>query len=90
MENGAQDADALFTALSNETTFPADETPDGGPEPAYSGLFIRHPVYGTRCSTVVAVDRLGTGTITERQFDAEGQPAGETSLTFAWTKAAQG
>ena len=36
-------------------------------------IFIQSPVYGTRCSTVIAIGTDGVGTITERRFDAGGQ-----------------
>lgn len=53
-------------------------------EPRQSPVFIRNPVYGTRCSSVVAIDRAGKGTIIERRFTPDGAPAGETRLAFAW------
>ena len=79
----------LFAALASETLpdiglhpqTPSDvalEAPDTPP-------FIRNSIYGTRCSTVVAIDRKGAGTITERRFDADAHPTGETSLSFSWT-----
>lgn len=75
--------EALFTALRSEAPFP-EEDHGQGPEPAYSGVFIRNPDYGTRCSTVVAVTRAGQGTVIERRFTPEGDPAGETRLDFVW------
>ncbi|MBL0924952.1 MAG: NRDE family protein [Sphingomonadaceae bacterium] len=47
-------------------------------------IFIHNPVYGTRCSTVVAVRPDGRGRIIERRFDSDGQRIGETSLDFNW------
>lgn len=47
-------------------------------------LFLNNPVYGTRCSTLVAVAADGAGVIIERRYDASGQPDGETRLVFAW------
>ncbi len=78
----------LFAALASErlgnmgvhTTTPSDvplEAPETPP-------FIRNAIYGTRCSTVVVIDRQGRGTITERRFDAQGEAAGETELPFDW------
>ena len=78
----------LFAALASETlgnmgvhtTVPSDvplEAPETPP-------FIRNPIYGTRCSTVVIIGRQGEGLITERRFDAGGEPAGETSMSCAW------
>jgi uncharacterized protein with NRDE domain len=59
----------------------AEEAPD---DPALSGIFIRNPVYGTRCSTVVAVDADGAGAIVERRFTPAGDPSGETQIAFDW------
>lgn len=73
-----QPPEALFDALGDS----APESPD--PEDAYSSVFIRNPVYGTRCSTVVLVDAAGGGRIIERRFDAAGNASGETVLEFAW------
>lgn len=80
----AHDFAPLFTALRNEAPFPEDDREGDGPEPAYSGVFIRDPVYGTRCSTVVAIARSGAGTIIERSFSADGEQTQEVALNFAW------
>ena len=80
----AQAPAALFAALRDETPPPPAPTPEDGPEAPYSPVFIRNPVYGTRCSTVIAVARDGAGTIVERRFDAQGEPVGETALPFRW------
>jgi uncharacterized protein with NRDE domain len=53
-------------------------------EPPLSPIFIRNPVYGTRCSTVVAVDDRGQGVIIERRYTSAGDEAGETALSFSW------
>lgn len=47
-------------------------------------IFLLNDVYGTRCSTVVAVDRAGQGRIWERRFDAAGAVTGETEIAFHW------
>ena len=63
----------------------ADRLPDPArPEAFSSSVFIVNPAYGTRCSTVIAVDRDGAGTMIERSFDPAGQPSGEVRLTFNW------
>ena len=88
LNEGTEDFAPLFAALASETLpdiglhpqSPSDvplEAPDTPP-------FIRNPIYGTRCSTVVAIDRKGSGTITERRFNADAHPIGETSLSFSW------
>ena len=78
----------LFAALANEKLGDSGihpSTPSDVPmEAAETPPFIRHSLYGTRCSTVVAIDRQGYGTIAERRFDASGEATGETSLSFAW------
>lgn len=57
---------------------------DVAQEPPLSPIFIRNPVYGTRCSTVVAIDDEGHGTIIERRYTAAGEAAGETELSISW------
>lgn len=53
-------------------------------EPTFSPIFIRSQVYGTRCSTVVAIDRRGRGIIVERLYTPTGDNSGETALSFSW------
>jgi len=80
--------EALLDILSSETLPDfglAPRTPSDVPqEPSLSPIFIRNPVYGTRCSTVIAIDTAGMGRIIERRFTAEGASAGETELSFRW------
>lgn len=83
LAHDARDFEALFTALRNEAPF-AQEDHGDGPEPAYSGVFIRNPDYGTRCSTIVALSGTGAGTIIERRFAPGGAVIGETGLEFSW------
>jgi uncharacterized protein with NRDE domain len=47
-------------------------------EPTLSPIFIRNPLYGTRCSTV------GRGVIVERRYNSAGEAEGETALSFSW------
>lgn len=72
----------LFTAL-------ADRRPDGagdpsGPTPEFSSVFITNPSYGTRCSSVVAIDHAGNGLIAERRFSPDGAETGRTVFEFDW------
>lgn len=63
----------------------APASPSDAPlEPLLSPVFIRQPVYGTRCSTVVAIDVEGRGEIIERRYSADGAVMGETGLDFGW------
>ncbi|MBX9885199.1 MAG: NRDE family protein [Novosphingobium sp.] len=68
----------LFGALADRGALPG-----AGPEPRFSGVFIRNPLYGTRCSTVVMVERSGAGTIIERRFTRDGTVSGDTRVDFA-------
>jgi uncharacterized protein with NRDE domain len=83
LAHDARDFAPLFTSLRNEAPFP-EKDPGDGPEPAFSGVFIRNPGYGTRCSTIVAVSREGRGEIVERRFAPDGEETGETRIEFAW------
>jgi len=86
---GAADApEALFDGLREETLPPigidAATPSDIAQEPPHSPIFIRDPVYGTRCSSVVAIDRDGAGLFIERRYTPTAEIAGETRLSFAW------
>lgn len=89
--NGPAEGTApLFTALTDETlpdiglhpSRPSDVSREAPDTP----VFIREPIYGTRCGTVVTIDRDGIGTIIERRFSSRGEPTGETRLTFRWPR----
>lgn len=69
--------DALFAGLR-------DPAPPGSSADDPAAIFIDDPVYGTRCSTVVAVTNDGAGTIAERRYDAAGNVTGTTALPFQW------
>jgi uncharacterized protein with NRDE domain len=80
--------ETLFGALRSEN-LPAigllPDTPSDVPdEAAISPIFINDPVYGTRCSTVIAIDANGHGSIIERRFSPDGAPAGDTSMEICW------
>jgi uncharacterized protein with NRDE domain len=79
-------SDALSVWLSGKADDPATLftllRPEG--EANQAPMFINAPVYGTRCSTVIAVDHVGHGWISERRFDQGGGMSGETTLDFRW------
>jgi len=86
LEGGAERPEAMLDALRDDRPPPiAAGPPSDAPEPPQTPIFIRNRLYGTRCSTVVAIDRHGQGTIVERRYDAEGQAVGETTLAFGWS-----
>jgi uncharacterized protein with NRDE domain len=72
LEGDAEDPADLFALLR-----PDYDDPEGP-------VFINAPVYGTRCSTVVAIDHDGAGWICERRFDEGGEVVGEVALDFDW------
>jgi uncharacterized protein with NRDE domain len=75
LAGAADDPDQLLTALRDET--------DLGGDPSRP-VFISGAEYGTRCSTVVAVDVHGKGRVTERRFGPDGAFLGETCTFFVW------
>ena len=89
---GQADPEPLFAALRDETLPPLGVPPAHMSEQTYEPRdtppFIRHPLYGTRCSTVVTVDFEGRGTIVERRFSAAGEDSGETRIGLVWTRCA--
>jgi uncharacterized protein with NRDE domain len=88
LEGPAQDFAPLFAALAAETPAPPPSphwdphSPD--PEPRLSPVFIRNALYGTRCSTILAIDAEGHGTIIERRFSPAGEAEGDTAIPFRW------
>jgi uncharacterized protein with NRDE domain len=78
----------LFAALARrdlpEYGIHPDRPSDIPREAPDTPVFIRDPVYGTRCSTVVLIAKNGAGLIAERSFDAAGRPTGDASARFHW------
>lgn len=81
IDSGTARHEHLLDALRDPARLPGD-----GPEPRFSPVFIADPIYGTRCSTVVTVDRRGRGTIRERSFDPGGRVTGDQRLDFTWPR----
>lgn len=88
---GDDDLAPLFAILASEDRpaigLPPLEPSEIPTEPRDTPPFIRSALYGTRCSTVVAVAADGSGRIAERRFDAAGTPIGDTALDFRWLAA---
>jgi uncharacterized protein with NRDE domain len=88
LQSGSEDSGPLLDALASRKTYPRAAAAAPGPptplEPASSGIFIENPVYGTRCSTIVTIDRAGNGSILERRYDAASAVTGEARLSFRW------
>lgn len=73
-EGGA--APALLDDLRDDARAPA--------ESPHAAIFVMDPDYGTRCSTVVAIDAEGRGVIVERSYTPGGDRADETGSSFDW------
>lgn len=77
-------ADALFDVLADRrrTAVPADGSSGLSAEweQVLSSPFVLDPRYGTRCSTVLRIERSGAAWIGERRFDPTGTLTGETEL----------
>lgn len=77
--------DDLFDVLSEAEPFPEEQLPNTGVGPeleqSLSPLFIRMNGYGTRCQTVILIDRDGRATFIERTF-LNGAFTGEAKITF--------
>ena len=85
VDAGREDLAPLWAALADENRADDARLPDTGigleRERWLSAAFIRSPEYGTRASTVIALDAQGQGFIRERRFDPSGACVGETALT---------
>ena len=69
------EVESLFEILRDETIAPDDQLPNTGldmeRERALSAMFIKTPNYGSRCSTVVLVDKDNHVSYVERVFNLE-------------------
>jgi uncharacterized protein with NRDE domain len=78
--------DALFRMLADRTRAVDHELPQTGLpldwERMVSAPFIVNERYGTRCSTVLLVERTGRTVLHERRFDPEGVQTGVSRFEF--------
>lgn len=82
---GSGCAAELFSMLADQTQAGVnEELPQTGLsrewEQLLSSPFVRHPQYGTRCSTVLLLDTAGGMYLAERRFDSQGALTGETEV----------
>ncbi|WP_395327138.1 NRDE family protein [Novosphingobium sp. BL-8H] len=85
---GSEDLSPLLDALRVERPDRRTARVEDGPEPRFAPVFIRDFVYGTRCSTVLALHRSGRGRIVERSFASDGSVTGDVSIDFEWPQTA--
>ncbi len=78
--------EALLDLLASRSRPPDDRLPDTGVglewERVLSPLFIESPAYGTRCSTVLLIDRRGMVTFVERVFNGGSEPRVTSRFDF--------
>lgn len=76
------DSDALLGLLRDSREYPDEQLPDSGVglewERRLSATFIRGEDYGTRASSLLAIDADGSITFVERNFGPNGQELGES------------
>jgi len=86
LQNEEVDSEALFELLTDRTLTPGKMPEDFEnsdlPEQLMRHYFIVSPVYGTRSSTVLLVDREGNVEFVEREFDSSGRPTGTGRFKF--------
>ncbi|HEV2443831.1 MAG TPA: NRDE family protein [Steroidobacteraceae bacterium] len=85
---GSAEGGDLFALLGDRV--PAtdeEELPSTGLSPQWerilSSPFVLHESYGTRCSTIVAIERTGACYLAERRFDPTGDVTGETEYRLS-------
>lgn len=77
----------LFAMLADRETAPPEQLPQTGLpadwERTVSAPFVLNERYGTRCSSVLLVERNGRTVLQERRFDAGGIQTGTSRFEFA-------
>jgi uncharacterized protein with NRDE domain len=83
--------EALLALLSSRSRPPDESLPETGVglewERVLSPFFIESPHYGTRCSTVLLIDREGRVTFVERVFNGGSEPRLTSRFDFRITGA---
>jgi uncharacterized protein with NRDE domain len=83
-------AESLFAALADREQAAADDLPSTGlPEEwerIVSAPFIVNERYGTRCSSVLLIERNGRTVLQERRFDPAGIQTGTSRFEFTSTE----
>ncbi|MHC1478946.1 NRDE family protein [Frateuria aurantia] len=86
LSHDGRSLEALFPALADRGVAADAELPATGlplaQERALSAGFIAGTDYGTRASSVVAIEAGGAGRIIERRFGPQGAPLGETRIDW--------
>ena len=79
---GSVDDGELFALLADRAPASDEGLPSTGVSPEWertlSSPFVLNPSYGTRCSTLMAIEPAGACFVAERRFDPSGARSGET------------
>lgn len=79
--------DHLIRLMSDTTEAPVSELPDTGGGVAFeqrvSPIFIKDAIYGTRCTTVILIDRNGNISWEEKRFSPAGEVEGWSKFEFS-------
>ncbi|MGH8114091.1 MAG: NRDE family protein, partial [Rhodanobacteraceae bacterium] len=86
IDAGVDEFAALLDPFTDETVAPDEALPDTGVgielERRLSPVFVRGARYGTRATTLIALDQDGSGCIVERRFGPGGVPRGQSMVCF--------
>lgn len=87
-ESGSAEGDQLFELLADRTPAGDEELLPSSAlsrewERILSSPFVLHEKYGTRCSTIVAIEPSGATFIAERRFDPAGTRSGAAQYHLA-------
>jgi uncharacterized protein with NRDE domain len=81
-----QDETAVMSLLRDDRQAPDEELPQTGItlewERLVSSAFVRTGDYGTRCSTLIRIDRAGRAVFDEWSWDREGLESGRANIQF--------
>lgn len=87
LDAGADEFGTLLDVFTDEAIAPDDTLPDTGVgielERKLSPVFVRGARYGTRATTLIALEYDGAGCIVERRFGPGGVGQGQTTLRFS-------
>lgn len=79
-------AAGMFATLADREPAAAETLQTGGLAPEWarklSAPFVFDPTFGTRCSTVLTISHDDELLMSERRFDAHGEPAGESEYAL--------
>ena len=80
------DETAVMSLLRDDQPAPDEELPQTGItldwERLVSSAFVRAGDYGTRCSTLLRIDRAGSASFVEWSWDRDGRESGRKSFQF--------